>query len=101
LSSLKNFCILTVIIAKKEAFSVSKTCMVDDVPEKKAGYLPAEILWYIHIMREFIVYQDDDGSWVAECKELSGYRATGKTKEEVLQKVKHALLIYYPCRCEE
>jgi|OpeIllAssembly_1097287.scaffolds.fasta_scaffold13527_2 predicted RNase H-like HicB family nuclease len=52
-------------------------------------------------MREFILYEDDDGSWIAECKELPGYRATGKTKDEALQKVKHALLLYHPCRCED
>ena len=50
-------------------------------------------------MREFTLYEDDDGSWVAECGELPGYRATGKTKEEALQKMQAALLIYHPCRC--
>ena len=52
-------------------------------------------------MREFTVYQDDDGSWVAECQELPGYRAIGKSKEEALQKMKAVLLIYHPCRCED
>jgi len=52
-------------------------------------------------MREFTVYEDDDGNWVAECKELPGYRATGKTQEEALQKIQHALLLYHPCRCED
>ncbi|RPI36872.1 MAG: type II toxin-antitoxin system HicB family antitoxin [Nitrospiraceae bacterium] len=55
---------------------------------------------YFH-MREFIIYQDDDDNWVAECKELPGYRATGKTRDEALQKIKSALLIYHPCRCED
>ncbi len=55
---------------------------------------------YFH-MREFIIYQDDDDNWVAECQELPGYRATGKTKDEALQKIKSALLIYHPCRCDD
>jgi predicted RNase H-like HicB family nuclease len=52
-------------------------------------------------MREFIVYQNNDGQWVAEAKELPGYRATAKTKEDALQKIKSALLIYHPCKCED
>ena len=52
-------------------------------------------------MREFIVYQDDNDQWVAEAKDLPGYRATGKTQEEALAKIKSVLLIYHPCRCEE
>jgi predicted RNase H-like HicB family nuclease len=52
-------------------------------------------------MREFTVYQDDDGNWIAECKELPGYRAVGKSKEEALHKMKAVLLIYHPCRCED
>ena len=55
---------------------------------------------YFH-MREFTLYEDDDGSWVAECKELPGYRATGKTKDEAFQKMQSALLIYHPCKCED
>lgn len=52
-------------------------------------------------MREFIVYQDNDGTWVAECTELVGYRARGMTKEEAIEKIKAALLFFYPCRCED
>ena len=52
-------------------------------------------------MREFIIYQDDNEQWVAEAKDLPGYRATGKTQEEALEKIKSVLLIYHPCRCEE
>ncbi len=52
-------------------------------------------------MREFTIYQDDDNTWVAECRELPGVRATGKTQDEALSKIKSALLIYYPCRCED
>lgn len=52
-------------------------------------------------MREFTVYQDDDGSWVAECRELPGLSVRGQSEAEALQKIKQALLIYYPCRCED
>jgi predicted RNase H-like HicB family nuclease len=74
-----------------------------DASEHKRSlcYLPARILWYIFCMREFTLYEEDNGIWIAECKELPGYRATGKTKEEALQKVQHALLLYHPCRCED
>ncbi len=51
-------------------------------------------------MREFIVYQDDNGTWLAECRQLPGYTAKGKTKEEALDKMKSALLVFYPCKCE-
>jgi predicted RNase H-like HicB family nuclease len=52
-------------------------------------------------MRRFTIYQDDDGQWIAECDELPGYRATGKTSEEAIEKMKSALLLYNPCRCED
>lgn len=63
------------------------------------GKLPD--LWYILFMREFIVYQDNEGNWVAECGELVGYKARGSTKEEAIDKLKSALLVFYPCKCEE
>jgi predicted RNase H-like HicB family nuclease len=53
------------------------------------------------VMREFIVYQDDDGTWVAEAKELPGVHMRGKTQQEALEKIQTALRIYYPCRCED
>jgi predicted RNase H-like HicB family nuclease len=53
------------------------------------------------IMKQFTIYQDDDGQWVAECEELPGYRATGRTSEEAIEKMKSALLRFYPCRCED
>jgi len=52
-------------------------------------------------MREFIIFQDDDGDWVAECREVPGYRVKAKTRDEALEKIKSVLLIYYPCRCED
>lgn len=52
-------------------------------------------------MREFIIYQDKDGLWIAECREIQGFRATGRTKREAIEKIKAALLMYKPCRCED
>jgi predicted RNase H-like HicB family nuclease len=52
-------------------------------------------------MREFTIYQDDDGTWVAEAKELPGVRMRGKTQKEALEKIQSALKVYYPCRCED
>lgn len=48
-----------------------------------------------------MLYQDSEGHWIAECEEIPGYRAQGTTKEDALNKIKAALLLYYPCRCEE
>ncbi len=59
------------------------------------------MICYIAIMREFIVYQDNDEQWVAECREIPGYRAKAATKEEAMEKIKSALLIYHPCKCED
>ncbi len=52
-------------------------------------------------MREFVIYQNDNGDWIAECNELPGYRVKAGTKEEVINKLKTLLLTYYPCRCED
>lgn len=72
-------------------------CMAPSMAPKKIPPL----IWYIQGVREFIIYQDDDEQWVAEAKDLPGYRATGKTQEEALEKIKSVLLIYHPCRCED
>ncbi len=52
-------------------------------------------------MREFDIYQDDTGQWIAECKDIPGYRAKAKTEAEALEKIRVALLTFYPCKCEE
>jgi predicted RNase H-like HicB family nuclease len=52
-------------------------------------------------MREFILYKDNSDEWVAECGEIPGYRARGGTKEEAIEKLKAALLVFYPCKCED
>ncbi|MDH4232230.1 MAG: type II toxin-antitoxin system HicB family antitoxin [Nitrospirota bacterium] len=69
--------------------------------DKKTSLFPGSGFMVYFSMREFIIYQDDDDNWVAECKELPGYRATGKTKDEALKKMQSAILIYHPCRCED
>jgi len=58
-------------------------------------------IWYISGMREFLIYQDDDGTWVAEAKELPGVHMRGNTQKEALEKIQAFLKIYYPCRCED
>jgi predicted RNase H-like HicB family nuclease len=52
-------------------------------------------------MRKLILYETDDGLWIAECEELPGCRVTGKTREEAVEKIKAALMLYFPCRCED
>jgi len=52
-------------------------------------------------MREFSIYQDDDGTWIAEAQELPGMRMRGKTQNEALEKIQAALKTYYPCTCED
>ncbi|MBI5846852.1 MAG: type II toxin-antitoxin system HicB family antitoxin [Nitrospirae bacterium] len=52
-------------------------------------------------MREFIIYQNDDNTWIAEAKELPGFYMKGKTEKEALEKIQTALKIYYPCRCDD
>lgn len=52
-------------------------------------------------MRDLIIYQVDDNLWIAESGEIPGYRGKGKTREEAIEKIRAALLIYNPCKCEE
>lgn len=52
-------------------------------------------------MRDLIIYQVDDGLWIAESTEIPGYKAKGKTREEAIEKIRAALLIYNPCSCED
>jgi len=65
------------------------------------AFLRMRHIWYIPDMREFTIYQDDDGTWVAEAKELPGVHMRGATQKEALEKIQTAVKIYYPCRCED
>ena len=53
----------------------------------------------IHLMTKISLMEDESGVWIAECEDLPGYRAQGNTKEEAVENITRALLLYYPCRC--
>ncbi len=46
------------------------------------------------IMRQVIIYPDEDGYWVAECPGLPGCLSQGKTKEEAIANIKEAIIGY-------
>ncbi len=48
-------------------------------------------------MKEFIIYQDETGEWIVKSKKLSGFTARGKTMQEAIDKMKHAMRVYFPC----
>lgn len=45
-------------------------------------------------MRQVILYQDEDGFWVAECPSLPGCNTQGETREEALENIKDAIKGY-------
>ncbi|MBI5343903.1 MAG: type II toxin-antitoxin system HicB family antitoxin [Deltaproteobacteria bacterium] len=45
-------------------------------------------------MRQVILYQDEDGRWVAECPSLPGCVSQGRTKDEAIANIKEAIEIY-------
>ncbi|MCS7066279.1 MAG: type II toxin-antitoxin system HicB family antitoxin [Fimbriimonadales bacterium] len=45
-------------------------------------------------MRQVLLYQDEDGFWVAECPSLPGCATQGRTKEEALQNIREAIQGY-------
>ncbi len=45
-------------------------------------------------MRQVIIYAGEDGYWVAECTSLPGCISQGKTKEEAVINIKHAIQVY-------
>ena len=55
----------------------------------------------IEVMRELVVYETEDGQWEATYDRLPGFRAQGRNREEALQRLKDAIRIYDPCRCED
>jgi len=52
-------------------------------------------------MRELVVYETDQGLWEATYERLPGFRAQGQTREEALDRIKAAIRVYDPCRCED
>ncbi|MBI5409900.1 MAG: type II toxin-antitoxin system HicB family antitoxin [Nitrospirae bacterium] len=48
-------------------------------------------------MKELLIYQDDNGEWLATSEKMPGFVARGKTQKEALDKMKKAFSIYYPC----
>ncbi|MDZ7721571.1 MAG: type II toxin-antitoxin system HicB family antitoxin [candidate division KSB1 bacterium] len=42
-------------------------------------------------MRQVVLYQGEDGFWVAECPSLSGCVSQGETKEQAIQNIKEAI----------
>lgn len=52
-------------------------------------------------MRELLLYQDHDGDWICESKDVPGLRVKGKTQEEAIERIKTAIRLYDPCRCED
>lgn len=45
-------------------------------------------------MRQVVVYPGEDGWWVSECPSLPGCVSQGKTKEEAIENIKGAILVY-------
>ncbi len=46
------------------------------------------------MMRQVLVYPDEDGMWVVECPSLPGCISQGNTKEDALINIKDAILGY-------
>ena len=42
-------------------------------------------------MRQVMLYQDEDGRWVAECPSIPGCVSDGETREESIANVKEAI----------
>ncbi len=45
-------------------------------------------------MRQVILYQDEDGVWIAECPSLPGCGSDGATQEEALENIKDAIALW-------
>jgi predicted RNase H-like HicB family nuclease len=48
-------------------------------------------------MKEFVLSQDMDGTWIVTCEKVPGFPARGKTREEAIEKMKQAMRVYFPC----
>lgn len=52
-------------------------------------------------MRQALIYQGEDGFWVAECPSLPGCVSQGKTKEEAVRNIKTAIEEYISALVED
>jgi predicted RNase H-like HicB family nuclease len=48
-------------------------------------------------MKEFVISQDVDGTWIVSCEKIPGFLAKGKTSQEAIEKMKQAMRVYFPC----
>jgi predicted RNase H-like HicB family nuclease len=48
-------------------------------------------------VKEFTIFQDDNGEWIVISEKLPGFVARGKTRQEAIEKMKMAFRVYYPC----
>jgi predicted RNase H-like HicB family nuclease len=46
------------------------------------------------LMRQVILYTDEDGMWIAEVPSLMGCGSQGKTREEALENVREAIELW-------
>ena len=45
-------------------------------------------------MRQVLMYQDEENTWVVECPSLPGCISQGQTKEEALRNIQEAIRAY-------
>ncbi|MEQ8674824.1 MAG: type II toxin-antitoxin system HicB family antitoxin [Aggregatilineales bacterium] len=45
-------------------------------------------------MRQIILYQDEDGVWIAECPSLPGCGSDGTTRDEAITNIKEAIELW-------
>ncbi len=45
-------------------------------------------------MRYAIVYRDEDGNWIAEVPSLPGCVTQGETREEAIENIRDAIMLY-------
>ncbi len=43
-------------------------------------------------MRQVVLYQDEDGVWIAEVPSLPGCRSDGDTRDEALSNIREAII---------
>lgn len=45
------------------------------------------------MMRQVVLYQDEDGNWIAEVPSLPGCRSDGDTRDEAIENAKDAITV--------